>query len=236
MIGLDLTLARGEFTLELALDSDARALALFGHSGCGKTSTLLAIAGLLHPRRGRIAIDGHVLFDSARRIDLPPARRGLGVVFQDARLFPHLSVRDNLRFGMPRSAPAAAFDDAVQLLELATLLKRKPAQLSGGQVRRVAIGRALLRQPRALLLDEPLANLHREARAEVLEHLRGLKRELALTTILVSHQPDEVSALADAVAIIDDGRLAALHAGAAFSALHAPPWAGYVSTEPQPAR
>ncbi len=236
MISIDITLARGEFTLELALNSDARALALFGHSGCGKTSTLLAIAGLLRPRRGRIEIDGHVLFDAARRIDLSPARRDLGVVFQDARLFPHLSVRDNLRFGMPRSAPAAAFDGAVQLLELAGLLKRRPAQLSGGQARRVAIGRALLRQPRALLLDEPLANLHREARAEVLEHLRGLKRELALTTILVSHQPDEVSALADAVAIIDDGRMAALHAGTAFSAMHATPGPGYASTEPQAAR
>jgi molybdate transport system ATP-binding protein len=236
MIGVDVTLARGEFTLELALESGARALGLFGHSGCGKTSTLLAIAGLLRPRRGRIEIDGQVLFDSAQGLDLPPARRGLGVVFQDARLFPHLSVCDNLRFGMPRGAPVAAFDDAVQLLELAALLKRKPAQLSGGQARRVAIGRALLRQPRALLLDEPLANLHREARAEVLEHLRGLKRELALTTILVSHQPDEVGALADTVAIIDDGRLAALQAGAAFSVMHASPQAGYASTEPQPAR
>lgn len=236
MIALDLAVQRGEFALELAIESDARALALFGHSGCGKTSTLLAIAGLLRPRRGRIEIDGEALFDSAQHIDLPPARRGLGVVFQDARLFPHLSVRDNLCFGMPRSAPVAAFDGAVQLLELAALLKRKPAQLSGGQVRRVAIGRALLRQPRALLLDEPLANLHREARAEVLEHLRGLKRGLALTTILVSHQPDEVSALADAVAIIDDGRLAALHAVTAFSAMHATPPAGYATTESQPAR
>jgi molybdate transport system ATP-binding protein len=210
MIELGIALQRGEFSLELELTSPARALALFGHSGCGKTTTLLAIAGLLHPRRGRIAFDDHVLLDTRAGIDLPPARRELGMVFQDARLFPHRSVRDNLRYGMPRHATTAPFDDVVQLLGLSALLKRKPGQLSGGQARRVAIGRALLRQPRALLLDEPLANLHREARAEVLEHLRKLKREFALTTILVSHQFDEVVALADSVARIQDGRLAAL--------------------------
>ncbi len=216
MIEIELALQRGEFALELTLASPARALALFGHSGCGKTTTLLAIAGLLHPQRGRIALDGHVLHDTRAGIDLPPSQRRLGVVFQDARLFPHRSVRDNLRYGMPRRGPTGAFDDVVQLLALSALLKRKPAQLSGGQARRVAIGRALLRQPRALLLDEPLANLHREARAEVLEHLGRLKREFALTTILVSHQFDEVAALADSVARIEDGRLAALEDIGAF--------------------
>lgn len=218
MIELDLALERGEFSLELALQSSARALALFGPSGCGKTSTLLAIAGLLRPQRGRIAIDDHVLFDGRAGVDVPAARRNLGVVFQDARLFPHLTVRENLRYGMPRDATTRAFDGVVQLLQLAALLKRRPGQLSGGQIRRVAIGRALLRQPRALLLDEPLANLHREARVEVLEHLRGLKREFALTTILVSHQPDEVIALADQVARIEDGRLEALDGIEAFVA------------------
>jgi molybdate transport system ATP-binding protein len=222
MIELDFTLQRGEFSLDLALTSPARALALFGPSGCGKTTTLLAIAGLLHPQRGRITFDGHVLFDSDTRTDLPPSRRDLGVVFQDARLFPHMSVRDNLRYGIPRGAPASAFDDVTQLLALGSLLQRKPAQLSGGQARRVAIGRALLRQPRALLLDEPLSNLHREARAEVLEHLHGLKRELELTTILVSHQHDEVAALADRVARIEDGRLAALDDIETFNAAMQP--------------
>lgn len=221
MIELAVALQRGEFALEVKFATAARALALFGHSGCGKTTTLLAIAGLLRPQRGRIAIDARVLFDHAAHLDLAPARRGLGVVFQDARLFPHLPVRDNLRYGMPRHAPPATFDAAVQLLGLSGLLKRRPGQLSGGQVRRVAIGRALLRAPHALLLDEPLANLHREARAEVLEHLRRMKRELALTTILVSHQADEVAALADVVAIIDDGRLASLQRIEAFRAAHA---------------
>ena len=215
MIELDLALQRGEFSLELALRSSARALALFGPSGCGKTSTLLAIAGLLRPQRGCIAINDRVLFDSRAGVDVATPRRNLGVVFQDARLFPHLTVRENLRYGMPREA-APAFDDVVQLLQLAALMKRKPGQLSGGQARRVAIGRALLRQPHALLLDEPLANLHREARVEVLEHLRGLKREFAVTTILVSHQPDEVITLADQVARIEDGRLEALQDVRAF--------------------
>jgi len=218
MIELELALQRGEFSLELALRSSARALALFGPSGCGKTSTLLAIAGLLRPTRGRIAINDHVLFESRTGIDVATARRNLGVVFQDARLFPHLTVRENLRYGMPRDATVRAFDGVVQLLRLATLLKRRPGQLSGGQIRRVAIGRALLRQPHALLLDEPLANLHREARVEVLEHLRGLKREFAVTTILVSHQPDEVVALADQVARIEDGRLEALEGIETFGA------------------
>jgi molybdate transport system ATP-binding protein len=210
MIEIDLALQRGEFSLELSLVSPVRALALFGHSGCGKTTTLLAIAGLLRPQRGRIALDGRVLHDTRAGIELPPSRRDLGVVFQDARLFPHRSVRDNLRYGMPRRGAPGAFDDVVQLLALSALLKRRPSQLSGGQARRVAIGRALLRRPHALLLDEPLANLHREARAEVLEHLGRLKREFSLTTILVSHQSDEVAAFADSVARIEDGRLAAL--------------------------
>lgn len=218
MIELDFTLNRGEFSLQLALQSSARALALFGASGCGKTTTLHAIAGLLKPTRGRITLDDHVLFDSQTGVDLPPAQRGLGVVFQDVRLFPHLSVRENLRYGMPRHADATRFDAAVQLLGVGALLSRKPGELSGGQARRVAIGRALLADPQALLLDEPLSNLHREARAEVLEHLRGLKRELALSTILVSHQADEVLALADAVALLDDGRLTALLPIAEFDA------------------
>lgn len=217
MIELDFALDRGEFSLRLALQSEARALALFGDSGCGKTSTLHAIAGLLKPARGRIALDGRVLFDSHSGVNVPVAQRHLGVVFQDVRLFPHLSVRDNLRYGAPHSPDPSRFDAAVQLLGLGALLKRKPGELSGGQARRVAIGRALLSRPTALLLDEPLSNLHREARAEVLEHLRGLKREFALTTILVSHQADEVLALADAVALLDDGRLRAVLPTAEFA-------------------
>lgn len=236
MIELDLALQRGEFSLELSLASPARALALFGHSGCGKTTTLLAIAGLLRPQHGRIALDGRVLHDTRAGIDLPPSRRDLGVVFQDARLFPHRSVRENLRYGMPRRAAPATFDDVVQLLALSALLKRRPGELSGGQARRVAIGRALLRQPHALLLDEPLANLHREARTEVLEHLGRLKREFSLTTILVSHQFDEVAALADSVARIEDGRLAALEDVDSFKVSGPGPTTPRVARHPLPTR
>jgi molybdate transport system ATP-binding protein len=236
MIALDIHLQRGEFLLDLVLASRARALALFGHSGCGKTTTLLAIAGLLRPRQGRIALDDDVLFDSGAGIDLPPPHRRLGVVFQDARLFPHLSVRDNLRYGMPQRTAATPFDDVVHLLGLSTLLKRRPGQLSGGQTRRVAIGRALLRQPRALLLDEPLANLHREARAEVLDHLRRLKQEFALTSILVSHQYDEVAALADAVARIGDGRLSSLADVDAFMASAPAPAGATLVSRPRATR
>ena len=152
MIDLDFALVRGEFALQLALLSQARALALFGDSGCGKTSTLHAIAGLLHPARGRIVLDDRVLFDSHAGVNVPVAQRRLGVVFQDVRLFPHLSARDNLRYGAAR-VDAAHYDAIVQLLGLGALLKRKPGQLSGGQARRVAIGRALLCEPAALLLS-----------------------------------------------------------------------------------
>lgn len=203
MIDIDIALRRGDFQLDAKLQSDTAALALFGPSGSGKTSILMALAGLLRPRRGRIALRGKTLFDSANGIDLPPRKRKLGVVFQDLRLFPHLSVRANLLY----AGAAAGFDATVAMLGLEALLARKPGSLSGGEGRRVAIGRALLAQPVALLLDEPLAGLHREARDEVLHYLRRLKVELHMPLLLVSHQDDEVLALADAVALIAEGRI-----------------------------
>lgn len=197
-----------DFDLDVTIASSARHLALFGPSGSGKTSCLLAIAGLRRPDRGRIAIAGRVLFDAAAGIDVPAAARGLGVVFQDGRLFPHLRVRDNLAYGRrarPGDADAIDVDAVVQLLGLSDLLARWPASLSGGEARRVAIGRALLARPRALLFDEPLVGLHREARAQVLEYLTRLNTELAIPTVLVSHQPEEVTALAQEVVLLDDG-------------------------------
>jgi molybdate transport system ATP-binding protein len=197
-----------DFDLDVTIASSARHLALFGPSGSGKTSCLLAIAGLRRPDRGRIAIAGRVLFDAAAGIDVPAAARGLGVVFQDGRLFPHLRVRDNLAYGRrarPGDADAIDVDAVVQLLGLSDLLARWPASLSGGEARRVAIGRALLARPRALLFDEPLVGLHREARAQVLEYLTRLNAELAIPTVLVSHQPEEVTALAQEVVLLDDG-------------------------------
>ena len=221
MIELDVRWKPRDFDLAVAFASPARHLALFGPSGCGKTSLLLAIAGLRRPDAGRIRLHGELLFDSAGGVNVAAARRGLGVVFQDGRLFPHLRVRDNLLYGQSgKSAanPALGLSDVVELLGLTELLARWPATLSGGEARRVAIGRALLSRPRALLLDEPLVGLHREARSQVLAYLRRLRDEIALPTLLVSHQPDEVEALAEEVVLLDDGRVRQQLAVAAFAA------------------
>lgn len=209
MLELALRHSAGDLDLDLAFRSDARTLALFGHSGAGKTSVLNAIAGLLVPQSGRIVLDGEVLFDGASGRRVPVAQRRLGFVFQDGRLFPHLSVRHNLVYGAPvrDAAQGAEFSTVVELLELAPLLERRPHTLSGGERQRVAIGRALLSNPRALLLDEPLTGLHAEARAQVLDHLRRLKRELRVFTLLVTHHADEVAALADEVVRLSAGRI-----------------------------
>lgn len=223
MLELALKHRVGDLDLDLALRSDARTLALFGDSGAGKTSVLNAIAGLLVPQSGRVVLDGEVLFDHAAGIDMPAARRRLGVVFQDGRLFPHLDVRRNLVYGAAVRDPARnrEFAAAVELLALAPLLDRRPGTLSGGERQRVAIGRALLSNPRALLLDEPLTGLHAEARAQVLGHLRRLKRELRVSAVLVTHHADEVAALADEVACIAAGRLLRQVPVADFAARHA---------------
>ncbi|HET6546151.1 MAG TPA: ATP-binding cassette domain-containing protein [Rhodanobacteraceae bacterium] len=197
------------FELDVAFRSQARTLALFGDSGAGKTSVLDAIAGLLQPRHGRIVLDGRVLQDSRSGVRLAVTERRLGYVFQDGRLFPHLRVRGNLLYGARarRTRNSREFDTIVGLLELAPLLARYPRNLSGGERQRVAIGRALLAAPRALLLDEPLTGLHLDARHQVLSHLTRLKRELEVTTLLVTHQPEEVSALADEVLLLRAGRV-----------------------------
>ncbi len=218
MTHLEIVLHRSDFALDIELHLTQPTLALFGPSGCGKSTTLFAIAGLLKPESGHIELAGNVLFDSRRGIDQAAPERDVGFVFQEARLFPHLTVGENLRYGMPRGAPPAAFDEVVSLLRLAQLIRRHPPQLSGGQARRVAIGRALLRHPQVLLLDEPLAGLHREARDDVLFYLRELKPTFGLTTILVSHRPEDILAIADCVAWMDDGRVTAVEDVAAFRA------------------
>lgn len=220
MIELALRHSFREFELDVAFRSDARTLALFGDSGAGKTSVLDAIAGLLSPREGRIAIDGDTLLDRRERIDVAVAARRIGYVFQDGRLFPHFDVRRNLAYGMSAGDTGAAirFDAIVELLGLSPLLSRRPASLSGGERQRVAIGRALLSQPRALLLDEPLTGLHAQARRQVLGHLGRLKRELRVFTVLVTHHADEVAALADEVVHLDAGRVVAQTPIARFAA------------------
>ena len=203
---LDIVLRRGGFARRVRVADDARVVAIEGASGCGKTSTLQAIAGLLRPADGRIAIDGRVLFDAARGIDLPAHRRGVGYVFQDLRLFPHLDVRGNLRYGLRGDAAARfGFEEVVELLGIGALLARRTGNLSGGEAQRVAIGRALLSQPALLLLDEPLSSLDRARRGELLPYLQRLRDEVRIPMVVVSHHDDGLHALADAVHAFDAG-------------------------------
>lgn len=199
MLIVDVLLERGAFSRRVHLREDARVVALTGHSGAGKTSVLNAIAGLLRPAHGRIEIDGRVLFDDAAGVDLPAHERHVGYVFQDARLFPHMSVRRNLLYGRRRPSdprtPRFSLDDVVALLGIGALLRRRPANLSGGEAQRVAIGRALLSQPRILLLDEPLSSLDQARREELIPFLQRLRDQTALPMVYVSHSLDEVERL-----------------------------------------
>lgn len=204
---------RGDFELDVGFElPSAGVAALFGPSGCGKTTAANLIAGLLRPDDGRLAIGDEVLFDSARGIDVPAERRGLGYVFQEARLFPHLSVEANLRYGLRRAAHDGqrfAFDDVVALLGLGPLLARRPHQLSGGERQRVALGRALLAQPRLLVLDEPLASLDAGHRGEILPYLTSLRDAYSVPMVYVSHTIDEVVRLATHVVLVARGRVVA---------------------------
>lgn len=199
---VDITIARGDLRISAAFQATAGLTALFGPSGAGKTSILNAVAGLLTPTEGRIAVGGEVLFDSAARINLPPERRACGYVFQDARLFPHRTVRENLLFGW-RLAPAErrwmGLDEAVDFLGIAPLLARMPRTLSGGEAQRVAIGRALLSGPRFLLMDEPLSSLDGARRDEVMAVIARIRDELRLPILYVSHDRGEVDRLAGQV-------------------------------------
>ncbi|WP_428484590.1 molybdenum ABC transporter ATP-binding protein [Rhodopila sp.] len=183
---------------------------LFGPSGSGKSVTIAATAGLLRPDSCHIEVDGQLLADTSSGVWLPPERRRTGLVFQDSRLFPHMSVAANLRFGLRRVAPGAVqFDDVVDLLDIRPLLDRRPHRLSGGERQRVAIGRALLAQPRLLLMDEPLASLDAARKAEILPFLTRLKTALKLPVIYVTHALDEVARLADSLVLIEAGRVVA---------------------------
>jgi molybdate transport system ATP-binding protein len=193
--------------------------AVIGRSGSGKSSLLHAMAGLLTPTRGHVKLGGQTLFDHQAHINLPPNQRALGVVFQEGRLFPHLSVRGNLLFGDALSARPAGptFNDVVELLGVGDLLARRPHSLSGGERQRVAIGRALLSRPRALLMDEPLASLDPSRRHELLGYLAALPARYGLPIVYVTHQMDEVLRLADQVVVMNDGHSVA--AGAALDVL-----------------
>ncbi|MBR0682940.1 molybdenum ABC transporter ATP-binding protein [Roseomonas eburnea] len=204
---------RDGFTLDVAFAAPPRGVtALFGPSGCGKSTILAAVAGLLRPQSGRVALDGAVLLDTAAGICLPPERRRCGVVFQDARLFPHLSVETNLRYGLrraPRDAEGPGFEEVVALLGIGHLLARRPAGLSGGERQRVALGRALLARPRLLLMDEPLAALDAARRTEVLPFLARLRDAARQPILYVTHALEEVDALADHLVLLEAGRVLA---------------------------
>jgi len=204
---------QGAFTLDVDFAAGPGATVLFGRSGSGKTTLVNAVAGLLRPQDGRIVLDGEVLLDTAAGRFVPPHRRRIGYVFQEARLFPHLSVRGNLlfgqRFGRRGRGGAGEFDRVVDLLGIAPLLDRRPRHLSGGERQRVAIGRALLADPRLLLLDEPLSGLDAARRAEILPYLERLRDGLNLPMVYVSHQVEEVVRLATTLVILEDGRVAA---------------------------
>jgi molybdate transport system ATP-binding protein len=212
MIAVDVTHRLGDFALDAAFESNGRLTALFGPSGSGKTTLVNLIAGLIRPDRGRIEVDSRVLADTDARLVLPAHRRRIGYVFQDARLFPHLTVKQNLgygRFFAPRGDRYVETGPVVDLLGIGHLLDRRPDRLSGGEKQRVAIGRALLASPRLILMDEPLASLDEARKAEILPYVERLRDEAGIPIVYVSHSVAEVSRLATDVVVLREGRVAA---------------------------
>lgn len=200
----------GDFALDASFKSDNRVTAIYGPSGSGKTSVLNVIAGLLRPQRGRVAIDGTVLLDTATGVFLPPHRRRIGYVFQESRLFPHLSVKGNLLYGRIFATSSRAhpsFEEIVDLLDLGSLLRRGTSALSGGERQRVAIGRALLSSPLLLLLDEPLSSLDDRRKAEVMPFLERLRDQARMPIVYVSHVFSEIDRLSGTVVLMANGQV-----------------------------
>jgi len=213
ILEVDIEHRLGAFELDIHFRSGRGLTALLGRSGAGKTSVVNVIAGLVRPERGRIVVDGSVLIDTERGIRAPAHRRRVGYVFQEDRLFPHLTVRQNLLFGRwfaPGPAPAARLDDVVDLLGIGTLLDRRPGRLSGGEKQRVAIGRALLASPRLLLMDEPLASLDARRKDEIFPYIERLRDQAGVPIVYVSHAVAEVTRLANTIVLITDGRVRAV--------------------------
>jgi molybdate transport system ATP-binding protein len=213
MLRVDVEKRFGDFHLAAKFAGGGKVTALFGASGAGKTTIVNMIAGLVRADRGRIMLDDTVLFDSAERTDVPAHRRHIGYVFQEGRLFPHLSVAHNLDYGRWMNGlpfDAAEQDRVVRLLDIRHLLDRRPGKLSGGERQRVAIGRALLTKPRLLLLDEPLASLDAARKGEILPYLERLRDESGVPMVYVSHQADEVRRIAGTVVRLEGGRVTAV--------------------------
>jgi molybdate transport system ATP-binding protein len=213
MLTLDVEKRLGDFFMRAQFESAAGVTALFGRSGAGKTTLVNMVAGLIAPDRGRITVNGAALFDSAAAINVPVHRRRIGYVFQEGRLFPHLSVAANLLYGrrmhgLPPDRPET--DRIVALLDIGHLLARRPGKLSGGERQRVAVGRALLMRPRLLLLDEPLASLDETRKREILPYLERLWDDARVPMVYVSHNAGEVARIATAVVRLDAGRVTAV--------------------------
>jgi molybdate transport system ATP-binding protein len=213
MIDVDIAQRLGRFALDVKFSVDAPVVGLFGASGSGKTSVVNAIAGIGKPHRGTIRVNGDVLFDSVKGIDVRPEHRRVGYVFQDALLFPHLDVKGNLTYGLRlREVAERVIEEqhVVDLLGLAPLLSRRPRTLSGGEKQRVAIGRALLAQPRILLMDEPLASLDMPRKMEILDYIERLRDDLRIPIVYVSHSASEIARVANTVVVLADGKCAAV--------------------------
>ena len=211
-LSLDIRHRQGSFMLEAAFESSGRLTALFGPSGSGKTTLVNLIAGLARPQQGRIEADGRVLADTGARLFVPAHKRRIGYVFQDARLLPHLTVSQNLRFGRfftPARERYADFSSIVELLAIGHLLERRPGLLSGGEKQRVAIGRALLASPRLMLMDEPLASLDEARKADILPYIERLRDETKIPIVYVSHSIGEVARLATDVVALAAGKVVA---------------------------
>jgi molybdate transport system ATP-binding protein len=212
VLAVDAEKQLGAFKLSVKFHAADGATALFGPSGSGKTSVVNMIAGLLKPDRGTITLDDTALFDSGRGINVPPHQRRIGYVFQEGRLFPHLSVRQNLDYGRRMSRQprdAKEFERIATVLDIGKLLDRRPRMLSGGERQRVAVGRALLMVPRLLLLDEPLASLDAGHKREILPYLVRLRDEAKIPIVYVSHTPAEVQRIATGVVRLDAGQVIA---------------------------
>jgi molybdate transport system ATP-binding protein len=219
----------GAFALDASFTSEGGVTALFGKSGSGKTSMIRIIAGLTKPDQGTVTLDGEVLADTENRRFTPGYKRRFGYVFQEARLFPHLSVQQNLDYGRWFAAQAASKNDAsriIDMLGIGALLARRPEKLSGGEKQRVAIGRALLSAPRLLLMDEPLAALDEARKAEIIPYLERLRDETKIPIVYVSHSVNEVARLADKVVVMAEGKIEA--SGLASEVLSRPAFSNHL--------